>query len=178
MINLKTMLSEDRNDSAEHGCLMAMFPENYTEIFNKFNQKLIKENDLYKEGDEYGREKECHVTVLYGFTRDLNELEVRQLLKGQKEFLIDIKDISKFSSKDKPYDVIKYNVESEILNNLHEKALKYPNVQTFPEYHPHMTIAYVKRGTFPFEKDGLKIQVPIKKICYSSANKVKSYFDL
>jgi hypothetical protein len=180
MINLKTMLSEDRgSDSVEYGCLMALVPDNYSEIINKFNNMMIPEEDLYKEGDEYGREMETHITILYGFTKELNELDVRRLLKNQNPFWITLTGISKFESKDKPYDVVKYNVESEVLHMLHELAKKmYPNVQTFPEYHPHMTIAYVKKGTFPHDKEGLDIQIPIKQVFYSTANQVKSYYDL
>ena len=76
------------------------------------------------------------------------------------------------------YDVVKYRIKSPVLDSLHEAAGKYPNQDDYPEYHPHMTIAYVKKGTFPHIKEGINIKIPIREICYSPISGGKSYFDL
>ncbi len=91
MISFSKLISENRsNVSARKGCLMAMVSEEYAEKIRRFCEKIIPEQCLYIEGTEYGRENESHVTIRYGFTRDLNELEIRQLLKGQKPFTMEL----------------------------------------------------------------------------------------
>ena len=177
MINMKsTLLNEDREASIDRGCLMAMIDEEYSKILNKFNHKLIPDEDLYIEGNEFGREKECHVTIKYGFFPDLNELSLRYILKGQKTFMINLKSISIFENE--LFDVVKFDVESLTLTRLNKLASEYPNDDKYPEYHPHMTIAYVKKGTFKLSKDGIKLNIPIKQICYSPISGGKSYFEL
>ena len=176
MINIKSVLTEDRNSTIDAGCLMAMFPDEYCKILNKYNEKLIPDKVLYIKDGEFGREKECHVTIKYGFKPDLTEIEIRRILKEQKPFMIRLKSISQFNNEE--FDVIKFDVESPTLVRLNNMASKYPNDDKYPNYHPHSTIAYVKKGTFPYEKDGIKLYIPIKTICYSPILGEKSYFNL
>ncbi len=188
MINVKKLLmTENRGgDSASLGCLMAMFPKEVCEKINKFNNKIISEKILYKEGSEFGRETEGHVTIRYGFTKDLNELEIRQLLKGQKSFMVELYGLDKFAGQPnelkgnppKPYDVIYLKARSSILNKLNEATKVFPNQQSFNEYHPHYTLAYVKPNSFSFIREGMNIRVLIDKICYSSISGIKSYYQL
>jgi len=44
------------------------------------------------------------------------------------------------------YDVLKVDVTGESLHDLNGKLSELPNEQTFPEYKPHLTIAYLKKG--------------------------------
>lgn len=177
MIKLTPMLTEDRNASTDKGCLMAMVPKEYCEKLMKASYKMITDEQLYVEGTEFGREKECHVTVLYGFVPDLNELQIRQLLKGQKPFMVELVGVDKFENNPQ-FDVVKYQVESPTLRQLNEAAKKYPNQNDYPDYKPHLTIAYVQKGTFPNNAQGIRIPIPIRQICYSPASGAKSYYDL
>ncbi len=182
MMTLKEMLLERQIEQSERlGCLMAMVDESTSAKILEFNNKLIKEEDLYhkineKGEDEFGREKECHVTIRYGFTKDLNELDVRQLLKGHKEFLVEVNGLDIFDTNPE-FDVVKFNVESPVLKQLNEISGIYPNKSNFPDYHAHITLAYVKKGVFPYKKK-IKLMIPIKSVCYSPINGSKSYFDL
>ena len=176
------MLLERKIDQAERlGCLMAMVDESVAAKILEFNKKLIKEEDLYhkineKGEDEFGREKECHVTIRYGFTKDLNELEVRQLLKGHEEFLVEVDSLDIFDTNPE-FDVVKFNVNSPVLKQLNEISGIYPNKSDFPDYHAHLTLAYVKKGTFPHKKK-LQMELPIKCVCYSPISGGKSHFQL
>ncbi len=188
MINIKKLLlKEDRNKANEYGCLMARFPKEISEKLVAFGKKLIKEKDLYKEGEEFGREHEGHVTIRYGFTKDLNELEIRQLLKGQKQFIVELYGLDKFSGQPnkltgekQPYDVVFLKARSPVLSKLNEATKEFPHVDTFSkEYHPHATLAYVKPGSFNLKKEeGMSVKIPIKTIYYSPINGEKSYFEL
>lgn len=178
MITLKEMLTEDRSNlTARRGCLMALLrPEDCAKIVD-FGQRLIRDEDLYLEGEEYGREKDGHVTIRYGFTRDLNELEVRQLLKGIKPFMVELTGLDRFTNPPQ-YDVAVFKVSSPVLSYLNELSGVYPNVTDFPDYNPHITIAYTKKNTHPNLKKALKLAVPIREICYSPISGGKSYWGL
>lgn len=189
MINLKKLLAEDRSQkSNDYGCLMTQFPKEISEKLVNFGKKIIKEEDLYKEGSEFGRETEGHVTIRYGFTKDLNELEIRQLLKGQKQFVVELYGLDKFSGqpnkltgKKQPYDVVYLKAKSTVLSKLNEETKKFPHMDTFDGiYRAHSTIAYVKPEKFSYkvEDESFKILVTIKTIYYSPISGGKSYFEL
>jgi 2'-5' RNA ligase len=94
---------------------------------------------------------------------------------------IKIKSIGVFEGDD--YDVVKLEVEdNENLTEIRNMLLnKYPNTQSFPDYHPHATLAYVKSGTG--KKYTQKLDKPIEykldTILYSSVdgNKTKHYIN-
>ena len=128
------------------GCLMAQFDfENWQENVNH-----IKEEDLYlPEGNEnkYGVESEPHVTVCYGFVDD--ELKVQDIIDKINNYLgpieIKIKGITIFENE--KFDVVKYDIESTQLHELNQYFMNnFPVNTEFPEYKPHMTLAYVKPG--------------------------------
>lgn len=177
MINLKEMLTENRDLSARRGCLMAMISKEDTAKILQFSKQLIKDEDLYLEGNEYGRETESHVTIRYGFLKDLNELDVRQLIQGQKPFMMELMGLNKFTTPPK-YDVAMFKVSSPVLKRLNELSGVHLNESEYPDYTPHLTLAYVQKGKFPHIKEGLSLKVPVRTICYSPISGDKSYFDL
>ena len=178
MINLREMLSENRSQiSTRRGCLMAMVPKETSNTILQFTKQLINEDDLYLEGNEYGLETEGHVTIRYGYLKDLNELEIRQLLKGQKPFMMEIFGLDKFTN-DPKYDVAMFKVSSPVLKRLNELSSKHLNEDNYTEYTPHLTLAYVQKGKFPHIKEGLRLKIPVDTICYSPISGDKSYFNL
>lgn len=140
--------SESLNENVgdrEFGCLMLKinFPN-----WEKFVHSYVKEEDVYEiNSDEYGYEEEPHVTILYGFKYDDDIDKIKKILTQLKnEIRIFIKDIDIFST-DK-FDVVKFNVESKMLVKLNEIMSKnFDHIVTYRDYKPHMTIAYVKKGT-------------------------------
>jgi 2'-5' RNA ligase len=175
---MKQFLTEDRNASTDKGCLMAMVDKEYAAPLNRFGDKLIPESQLYKVGSEFGREKECHCTIRYGFFPDLNELQLRRVLEIAKPFIITITGIDKFENPKEGFDVVKFTVESPVLRQLNAYTKQFPNEDKYPTYRAHMTIAYVKPDSFTKVVTGMNIQIPIRRICYSPAKGEKSYYDL
>jgi hypothetical protein len=106
----------------------------------------IADDDLYiDEKDGCGRETEQHVTVLYGLTDSTPPEELTKIVESTKPFLIEFAGVSIFENE--KYDVIKIGVVSEGLHNLQSQIRKAcPNENKFPDYQPHCTIAYVKKG--------------------------------
>ena len=104
---------------------------------------MVPDADL---GDD-GREDEPHVTARYGLHTD-DPLEVVPHLVGCGPIELHLGKVSVFAGKDvgKPYDVLKIDVDSPDLHRLHGMLGELEHTDTWPEYHPHATIAYVRAG--------------------------------
>ena len=128
----------------DYGCVMlyATVPN-----WDKHIAKIAKEDIYNNEEKDYGLEHTPHVTVLFGIHLDETKPEdVEKLMKLFKPVDASVDTIAIFENEN--YDVVKYDVPvTEQLKEYHEAVMAaFPNTQTFPEYHPHMTISYVKPG--------------------------------
>lgn len=88
-------------------------------------------------------ETEPHVTVLYGLTKH-EAAPVAKVIKDHGPITITLGKLSVFENDQ--YDVLKVDVESPELRALNAKLSKLPHESSFPDYKPHMTIAYLKKG--------------------------------
>jgi hypothetical protein len=104
------------------------------------------ENGSDSYGPEYGLEDKPHITALYGLT-DADPEPVRKLLEEFGKVTATLGEVSLFENADKPYDVVKVDIHGEDLKRLNERLRTLPHSSDFPDYHPHLTIAYVKKGT-------------------------------
>jgi len=112
-------------------------------------KKNIPEEEWYLGENETGIELEPHCTVLYGIKNSKDETKVKKLLKQNKLNYLSSKleHLSIFTQKD--YDVLFVELNDE--NNDFKNANKVvknniDNVSTHPNYKPHMTLAYMKKG--------------------------------
>ena len=98
------------------------------------------------------------------------------LLEGDK-IMIEIENIDTFENED--FDVVKFNVKkTEQLQRIFDALSELPNENTFPDYNPHMTIGYVKKGLGEKYKKSYSHKVSSNEICYSMANGEKIYFEI
>lgn len=116
---------------------------------------IIKPEDLYYSGDEGEHtegnvsEIEPHVTLLYGLLRSGPEMKqhVDIILSGWSPEDITISDVSFFYAND-PTDrfvaIIAKVVTSNNLLDANTRLGYLPHLNTFPDYQPHITLAYVK----------------------------------
>lgn len=172
-------MSEAVKSNYDYGCLMALPPESYCDILVKFAKKIIPADILYTEinDDSYGyTDIDVHTTVKYGYEPDLTRKNLATILTGTKPFNIILKGISLFQND--AFDVVKWDVESPVLNQLRQKADVYKNQDKFPDYHPHMTLGYVKPGTFSKTLSNLDIIIPITKFKYSGQDGNTLYINL
>lgn len=162
---------KDDNHKFEYGCLMLYFDipnwKNVTDI--------ISEEDIYDE-PTYGIETDPHVTLLFGLHDD--EVEVEDLKRAVRKYAnkpikVQASGISSFQNENAPYDVIKFDIEGDVLHKINKELKNYPHTSSFPDYHPHMTIAYVKKGKGPkYEKTFEKpLNLTGSKIVYSKPDK-------
>jgi 2'-5' RNA ligase len=148
---LRLLLEEKEKESKapkyEYGCVMV-----FLDVDKKDWKKVtsvIESDDLYKgeNGDEesrYGVENETHVTVLYGIHSDVPDEDVEKIIHTIKKPSITLKDASIFTNE--KFDVVKYDINSPSLVKLNKEFAKLPHTTDHPDYHPHATIAYVKKG--------------------------------
>lgn len=139
MLTLSQFLLEKYSFS----CVMVKPEESFCQHVLNWSHDNIPDFMLYTD-TEKGREDDIHVTVKYGIYGSNYEL-IYSYLKKVKPFYVSIKGISCFEKDD--CDVLKLDVESNQLVNLHNLFKNnVPNKETYPIYHPHLTLAYIKKG--------------------------------
>lgn len=93
-----------------------------------------------------GVEDEPHVTCLYGLHDDAPE-GVRAVLADYAPVAVRLGRTSLFpASPGREYDVLKVDVESPGLHRLHAALAALPHTDTHADYHPHVTIGYLRPG--------------------------------
>ena len=150
----------------EYGCVMVEVPvSNWNEITS-----YIDPEDVYTgDDDTHGIQDNPHVTILYGLHDGVTEEQIKSVFEGFTESInIEVDGIGIFENKD--YDVVKFNVNPDgALQELHNRLSEFPNSNSFPDYKPHITIAYVNKGTGKkYVKPDYKYTVKnVDKITYS-----------
>lgn len=153
------------------GCLMLNIQE---DSWNEFIEAYIDPKDLSADGLDY----EPHCTILYGLNDDT--IDIQKLKEFICEFIdnnvidVKVKNIDIFETED--YDVVKFSLESEglrMLNALIRANFDYQN--NYPDYKPHVTIAYVNKGCGKKYCLDVKNEVSfeLKNVVYSSSNREK-----
>ncbi len=163
----------------EYGCLMAMVNPTYGPHIIRMNKTAIPSGILYIDPEDptYGYDEEPHVTIKYGFSPDLTRMDLANVLRNVRPFKIKLTGIGQFQNE--KYDVVKFNVDrSDDLTRLREMCDGYKNEDKYPDYKPHMTLAYVKKGTFPQVDRKLNIELPITRFKYSGMNGKNLYINL
>jgi len=108
---------------------------------------IIDEDDIYTEEDDdsYGLEKHPHTTLLYGLHEDVNPDDVKDICINYSFETLTLHNCSSFNSE--KFDVLKFDVKGENLFECNEELAQLPHTTDHPDYHPHSTIAYLKKGT-------------------------------
>jgi len=159
------------------GCVMLEVPiSNWDEIIYS-----ISKEDIYEvEGENYGLQTNPHVTILYGLHEEVSLEQVKSVFEDIDESLdIKIEGIGVFENE--KFDVVKFNVvPSGTLQDLHNKLSEFPNSNEYPEYEPHITIAYIKKGHGKkYEDLAYKHSIEnIDEVCYSLTDGSKEYFSI
>jgi 2'-5' RNA ligase len=136
------------SDNVGYGCLMVFLDDESASEIRTFARDNIPEEFL----DEFGFEDEPHITCQYGFHGSVTVDEITEFIQTiDTPIKVTLGDITRFTQD--AYDVIKMDIISKDLHDLSDKIRKHFKETlevAFPEYCPHMTLAYVKKGKLPY----------------------------
>lgn len=167
--NYSSFLESKSGKLFRYGCIMVYLNiPNWESITSK-----ISEEDLYKpEERRYGRETDPHITILYGLHKEVNDIDIIESFKGynKKDINISVEKIDIFRNDN--FEVVKMDVVSDFLITMNSKLSNLPHTSDFPDYRPHITIAYVNKGCGDkYIQDNYKYTFNnINKIVYSKPN--------
>lgn len=147
-------------------------PSEVADFIHEWGRLNIPDDVLAKDG----REDHIHVTVKYGLTTQDLPVELKQIAKTTKPFPIFMGVVSLFTTSPE-HDVVKIDVESPALRLLNRRICDaLPHEDTHPDYHPHLTLAYVQKGTCdhlvgddPFKAEGVAREFMAHGMVYKGA---------
>lgn len=160
-----------KNTNREYAFLMVDYE---TPSIIKDLQKKIPSRELYTDEDneDYGLEKQSHVTLVPCLDNDIDIDKLKSYLKPINEYDIVLTDISKFECEE--FDVLKCAVKSKALKDTNKEIVdKFETHSEYKDYNPHMTIAYMKKGM----ADKYLKKILDKLILLKAKNFNFSYFD-
>jgi hypothetical protein len=168
-------MSDKRNHKLEYNCLMLKFE---MPNWSDFVSNLIDANDVYNNDENsYGLEYEPHVTLLFGIHDYVGSDIFKNILVPIRHIKCKAPKISIFENKD--FDVVKFDIDGNYLHKInHDLRSNVDYTTSYPEYHPHMTIGYVKPGTGKKYKKRLKnpLLITPTEYIYSKTDGTKENF--
>jgi len=128
-------------------------------------------------------EDKSHITIRYGL-HDLDSERVEWIVSQYSSVRVKLGGLSIFPAKEPDsqrggpeYDVLKIDVSSKDLESINRHLGILPNTTTHPDYHPHLTIAYLKPGTGHkyVGESGLEgVELEFKSMVYSDDDRKKT----
>lgn len=126
----------------------------YTVVVHDENDNEIKREEITgnDENEDLGYEENPHITVVYGLENDTDLSNIQSYINSEqtsffiKDGVIDIFENVEHGECD--CLIIKINdIPAELLDIRNWILKSFPNTQTYFDYKPHITIAYIKKGT-------------------------------
>jgi hypothetical protein len=139
-------------DEEKPGCLLARLRPSDAAKFCLEIDKLIPDEDV--NSAEGGKERDIHVSVLFGFNFGFEPEKLKQFLSKRNPFYFTLGPIGTFKNESV---VLWVGVESPQLHDLHEALVEEFGdeiEETHPNYHPHLTLAYLKPGAKAADLEG------------------------
>lgn len=166
----------ERTGTYEYGCvLLELDLPGWDRLISTINSE-----DLYQPNDgRHGIETDPHVTLKFGVDGNVSDQEVEKiLLDNPLTEKIHIEKIDLFQNEE--FDVVKLKVTlTPQLVKLNQELSKLPNHDKFPDYKPHITIAYVKPGLgSKYIIDNFDGYATPYKIIYSKPDGKKFYYNI
>lgn len=180
MLDISKILTEElekadkskNRESEKPGCLMLSLVKrikNWGDLL-----KIIDSDDIYSKDDIKGLEHDPHLTILFGYESQVTANELKELTSNiTKPISLKLVKINYFEADD--FDVVKIQVESEDLLEVHKLCKELPHHLTYENYSPHITIAYVKKSRGKkYEKNIKPIILEANTFVFSTGEKKKT----
>ena len=169
------------NESHSYACVMADIKnEKILNVVSELQSKINRFTVSSQDGDSVknGLETNTHITIFYGLDDNvINSPNFKNIIKKYKDHVLDltVKEVSYFESDD--YRVCKLGCESKTLSLIHNDIRDtLPHHNTFPDYKPHITIAYLKKDAQNIEHNiefPIELELESYYICLTNDLKIK-----
>lgn len=171
------IINEENKPKYDFGCAMLYFA--FPEM--KYIQGMIDPNDIYTEDEDgsFGLENEPHTTLLFGLHNEVSVDDVKNVLDKRTYGTCKVHNPSLFQNKQ--YDVLKFDVDGDSLHDTNGELRDFPHTNDYPDYHPHLTVAYLKRGMgqkYIRKMTGLKYQLLPQYAVYSQPSGEKTKINI
>ena len=170
-------------DSYSYSSVQFNLPADLSKQIREWSKHNIANQYIYTEhGDRgYGREDEIHVTIKYGLLT-INPDDVKSVVKNFGTCTARLSKMSRFVPNDKDYEVVKVDITSKRLHDLHKLiGAQLENEDEHSGYKPHVTIAYVKPGTcndLSGNTDFAGRKIDINRLTFSAKDDTKHFISL
>lgn len=131
----------------QYGCVMLPLNDDISAIVKYWAKKNIDQDNLYinvEEGID-GLEDFPHITAKYGIINDEFK-HISDLIEGYGNIDVQLNKVELFTQNPK-FDVLKITITGDKLQKLHDILSESNDGDKFPDYKPHLTLAYLKKGT-------------------------------
>lgn len=110
-------------------------------------QRQIDPQDLFvsQSGFPYGLETEPHVTVAPCLRNNVKPDNLKKFLQPLEKYKLELTNLDVFNNGDN--DVLYFVVENDAVHSAYNGfAENYKVGGKYPDYNPHLTVAYLKKG--------------------------------
>lgn len=137
------------------------------DIISGIHNALSDEEIYADDTDDYGIEHETHVTLVPCLDNNVDINELKAMLEPIDKYKLMLNNISMFTNNEN-YDVLKCDANSFTLKDTNKRITdKFPTHSEYKDYHPHVTIAYLKKGIGDrYVKDILTPLVILEPKCF------------
>ena len=182
MIKTFDQFVNEKKATYDFGCAMlyADFPK------MQALHEEIENEDVYVNPDDstFGLETEPHVTLLYGLHEEVSTEQVAEVIEKHSFGQFIAYNPSLFQNEQ--YDVLKFDIRYPIkggafLEKCNQDLSQFPHTTSFPDYHPHMTVAYIKKGMgqkYAEKLAGHEYQLEPSHVIYSRPNGEKHRIEI
>jgi|TARA_R110000772_G_scaffold97214_2_gene196394 hypothetical protein len=142
MIKKQNTILEDKKSNYSYGCVMLFFK--FPKLVNIHN--IIQPQHIYTEllDISYGLETEAHTSLLYGLHDTVSLNDVTGVLQKYNYGEYKLTNPSLFENE--KFDVLKFEVSGDNLYKTNTDLKQFPYTSSYPDYQPHLTVAYLKSG--------------------------------
>lgn len=142
------------------------------------SQSFLEDLNFLDPNDIDELEKEFHCTIIYGLVPGGYPIQdFINHVKGKMPEYLTVKGLSFFNNET---DVLKLDIElTPELIELRNIVTNYNNEEKYPNYIPHVTLAYLKKGSaskYLNREIEFEIKLPTKYFILSFANEKKVLF--
>ena len=168
----------DSKGGRSYSCVMIELKGDSAKKLLKFGKSIPKSELQPPDDDTPALETDPHITIKYGLLTESSD-RIKKALKEFGPAKVKLGKVSIFSGED--YDVVKVGVTSAALRKMRKPLDAMRNGDKYPDYKPHATIAYVKKGEgkkYVGRTDLEGVELTLDTIDFSDKNNNHTFFKL